>query len=68
MMRKIVVEKKKQAEEQLGLWQQRLIQAQQAAAQAQEQVARWDAILTTCNDILDPAGADEETPDPAEEA
>ena len=28
------------------------------------QAARWDAILTTCNDILDPAGAaDEEVPE-----
>lgn len=64
-MREKVEAKKKQAEEQIAIWQQQYNQAQVALAQAQDNLSRWSGVLGACNELL---GEEKEEPPPEEEA
>lgn len=44
-MREIIEAKKKQAEEQLAIWRQKL-------GEAQERCVQWDMAIRVCNELL----------------
>ena len=51
-MRDLVEAKLAQAEAQIPQWQQRLAEAQQAMAAANEQLVRWQAVAQSMRELL----------------
>lgn len=51
-MRAIVEAKLAQAQTEKAAWEQRLGQLQQELAFAGEQFARWNGVITACNEML----------------